>query len=164
MLQRLHPKLAEIDLLTKSELDQVFSSHMDAEWRDRFRGVKFMKLPRINVVATGTQTTIAHVPPGQQQGPDSGFIWRIGRVTVSSNGADTGAVTLYNGTDFTNLSGEYQVDNTLKIGAAYYPGSRGLYVFPDEYLYYSAVTVAGNTYTVTGQAVEVPMEMQGKIL
>ena len=163
-IQRLHPSLAAIDLVTAGEVDQIFSTRLDAALRDRYRGIKLMKMPRVQAQASGTTTTLAHQPPGQQMGPDAGFIWRIGRITVTSNGTDTGAVTLFNGTDPTNLSEEYQVDNTLKVGAAYYPGSRGLYVFPTEFLYLSVTTVAGNIYTVTGQVVEVPAEMQGKIL
>lgn len=162
--QRLHPNLAAVDMVTAPEINEVMSNRFDSYLRDRFRGVKLLKMPIVIVQATGTTTTITAVNPGQNLGPDSGFIWRIGRVTVSSSGADTGAITLYSGSDPTQLDPRHQVDNTLKIGQAYYPGSRGLYLFPDEFLYLSAATVAANTYVVTGQVVEVPAEMMGKIL
>lgn len=162
--QRLHPNLAAVDLVTAPEISQVMSSSFDNYLRDKYRGVKLLKMPLAIVTASGVATTITAAPPGQQIGPDTGFIWRIGRVTVASSGNDTGAVTLFAGSDSTQLDPRHQIDNTLKIGQAYYPGSRGLYLFPGEILYASAVTVAANTYVMTGSYVEVPAEMIGKIL
>jgi hypothetical protein len=163
-VQRLHPQLAAVDILTAKELNECMAHNFDLEQRDRYRGVKLLDLPIVTITAAGTTTTIAHTPPGQQLGPEEGFIWRIGRITVSSSGVDTGAVTLYRGSDPTQLDPRHQVDNTLKIGQAYYPGSRGLYLKGSTFLYLSATTVAANTYVVTGQVVEVPAEMMGKIL
>lgn len=162
--QRLHPNLASVDLVTASEINQVMANRFDNYLRDKYRGVKLLKLPIVIVTASGTLTTISHTPPGQALGPDQGYVWRVGRVTVSSSGSDTGAVTLYAGSDTSQTDPRHQIDNTLKVGQGYYPGSRGLYLTPGEFLYFSAVTVAANTYVVTGSYVEVPAEMIGKIL
>jgi hypothetical protein len=161
-VQRLHPNLAAVDILTGQELHTAMGHQNDNLIRDWYRGIKVMRIPLVRVVATGALTTIAPVLPGAQAGPESGFIWRVFRVTINSSGNDTGAVTLYVGSDPANIDGAHQVDNSLKIGTAYRPGRE--FVFPDEFLYASAVTVAANTYTMTGVVAQAPAEMAGKII
>jgi len=163
-VQRLHPNLAAIDLISAGEVKDVFDSTMDRVLRDQFRTMKILDLPRVVVTASGATTLLNQGNNGQQMGPESGFVWRVGRITVASNGVDTGAVSVYAGSDFTNVSEQYLVDNTLIVGKAYYPGSRGLYLREGRFLYFSATTVANNIYTVSGQVVEVAAEMMGKIL
>jgi hypothetical protein len=161
-VQRLHPNLAAVDILTGQELHTAMGHQNDALIRDWYRGIKVMRIPLIRVVATGVLSTIAPQLPGAQAGPESGFIWRVFRVTISSSGADVGNITLYVGSDPANIDGAHQVDNTLKVGQAYRPGRE--FVFPDEFLFASAATVAGNTYTMTGVVAQAPAEMAGKII
>jgi hypothetical protein len=163
--QRLHPSLAAIDLLTKNELTDSLHSQTDRVLRDQYRTMKLMRIPPIRATATGVALVLAQAPDGgTPTGPEQGFIWRLGRVTVASNGADAGAVTLYVGSDPTALDISHQIDNGLVVGKAYYPGSRGVYLLPGEFIYASLVSVNGNQYAMTGQAVEVAAEMIGKIL
>lgn len=163
--QRLHPSLAAIDLLTKSELTDSLHSQTDRILRDQYRSMKLMRIPPIRGTASGTSLVLAqNADGGTPTGPEQGFIWRLGRVTVASNGADAGAVTLYVGSDSTALDPSHQIDNTLIVGKAYYPGTRGVYIMPGEFLYVSLVSVAANQYVMTAQAVEVAAEMIGKIL
>lgn len=163
--QRLHPSLAAIDLLTKNELTDSLHSNTDRILRDQYRTMKLIRIPAIRAIAAGTSLVLAqNADGGAPAGPEQGFIWRIGRVTIASNGSDTGAVTLFAGSDSTALDISHQIDNTLKVGQAYYPGSRGLFLMSGEFLYASLVSVAANQYAMTCQAVEVAAEMIGKIL
>lgn len=161
-VQRLHPNLAAVDILTGSELHEAMGHQNDNLIRDWYRGIKVMRIPLVRVTASTTATVITQQPGGQQPGPDSGNIWRLFRVTISSSGLDTGAATLYIGSDPANLDASHQVDNTLKIGQAYRPDKE--FIFPGEFLFVNAVTVGGNTYTMTGIAVQAPAEMMGKII
>lgn len=161
-VQRLHPNLAAVDILTGTELHTAMGHQTDTLIRDWYRGIKITRIPLVRVVASGTSTVIAQAVPGEQPGPSAGFIWRVFRVTISSSGVDTGAITLYVGSDPTNIDGAHQIDNTLKVGAAYRPDKE--FIFNDEFLFATAVTVAGNTYTMTGVVAQAPQEMAGKII
>jgi hypothetical protein len=161
-VQRLHPNLAAVDILTGTELHTAMGHQNDNLIRDWYRGIKIMRIPLIRVVATGVLTTIAPLLPGAQAGPESGFIWRLFRVTINSSGADVGAVTLYVGSDPANTDGAHAVDNALKIGTAYRPDKE--FIFPDEFIFATAATIAANTYTMTGVVAQAPAEMAGKII
>lgn len=160
----------EIDAYTRQEakedLNSIFAHHLDRMIQEQVRGIKLIRLPA--VVAQASTTTLLLGASGGQEtvycGPQQGYIWRIGRVTISSSGADTGAVSLFQGSDATSTSSQFLVDNTLKVGAAYYPGTRGLFLFPGEQLYANLTSVSGNVYRLMGLATEVPSEMVGKIL
>jgi hypothetical protein len=58
--------------------------------RENLRGVKLMRVPTLTTVAASTSTI--QIPQASSgyglAGPESGFIWRVGRITVVSNGAD----------------------------------------------------------------------------
>lgn len=157
----------EFDSYTREEaredLHAAFSRNLDASVREQLRGIKPIKLPIATAVASGASLTLGG--SGINIGPESGYFWRIGRITISSSsGTDTGAVSLYVGNDPSNLGQQYLIDNTLKVGAAYYPGTRGLFLWPGEQLYVSIASTAANSYRLSGVAVEVPAEMAGKIL
>lgn len=160
----------EIDVATREEaqkdLYESMGHHFSLQIREMYRGIKALKLPVVAAQATGAALTLPLTGGAEpvQCGPESGYFWRVQRVTVTSSGVDAGAVSLYAGSDPANTSGQFLVDNTLKVGQAYYPGNRGLYLWPGEQLYVAIVSVAANTYRLTGLAVEVPSEMQGKLL
>jgi hypothetical protein len=150
----------------QTELNSAFGHHFSHHVRDMYRGVKAVRLPVLTATAGGTTLLIPSSGGAEPIacGPQQGYFWRIGRVTVSSNGSDTGAVSLFAGSDATNVGQQFLIDNTLKVGQAYYPGTRGLFLWPGEQLYVSLTSVASNTYRLTGVAIEVPAEMAGKIL
>lgn len=166
MIQQVGPY--QIDALTREEaasaLKESLGHELSAQTREMYRGVKGLKLPVMIANASGVSVALPAANTPDQCGPQQGFIWRILRLTVTSSGADAGAVSLFLGGDPGNFSTQFLVDNTLKVGQAYYPGNKGLYLFPGEFLYVSAVSVANNTYRLNGFAVEVPAEMQGKLL
>ena len=86
--------------------------------------------------------------------------------TVTQLGDMAQIVGLYGGSDF-SAQQRHAIDmnDDINLGSAYYYGNKGAYLMPGEELYavLSGVT-AGNTYTLTGVALEVPFEMQGKIV
>lgn len=285
---------AEFDVVGPQDMEQ-YNADLMARFRvmekERIRGEKLMRIPKITVEATATGTLML---PGEQgsgsqirTGPSSGFLWRVGRLSVQSSGSDnampgspsTGSVSStgtvagptageaitsvvapvtgsymvqwvvrnqvaatvadnyelevngvgvlqsVNGTasgttqgqpsvttgivqagqtisvnaiaadgtstynaqivatpDASGVNGAQMtlytatgtaggtsgnlgfVDNTLQVGQAYYPSSRGLYVFNDESISLAIAATAGNYYTLTGQVAQVPMEMMGKVV
>jgi hypothetical protein len=161
-VQRLHPKLAAVDILTGTELHTAMGHQNDNLIRDWYRGIKIMRIPIARVTATAVLTTVTQQVGAQPTGPESGFIWRLFRITIASSGVDTGAVSLYVGSDPTNVDASHLIDNSLKVGTAYRPDKE--WIFNDEFLFASAVTVIGNTYTMTGVACQAPQEMAGKII
>lgn len=163
---------ASIDAVSPAELTQ-FGKELEARYnmmvREQLRGEKLMRLPNVYATATGASTLLGEagdVTPG----PESGYVWRICRLTVASNGADNAKfgtpgsqVFLYISSDGTATQRNL-VDSTLQVGAAYYPSSRGLYLMPGESLLAVVTSVASNVYTLTGQVASVPAERMGKLI
>jgi hypothetical protein len=163
--QRLHPSLAAIDLLTKNELTDSLHGQTDRILRDQYRTIKLVRAPIVRATASAITTVIAQgADGGTPTGPEQGYVWRLCRVTIASNGTDTGAATLYVGSDPTALDPSHQIDNTLIVGKAYYPGTNGAFLMPGEFLYANIVSVIGNQYAMTAQAVEAAAEMVGKLV
>jgi hypothetical protein len=84
---------ASYDLPGTGEMNDRFD-RLDKKFaeltREQLRGVKLMRVPTLSTVAgSTTQIQIPQSSSGYGlAGPESGFLWRIGRVTVVSNGAD----------------------------------------------------------------------------
>lgn len=71
---------ASIDVLTKGELDQSLQSQFVAEWTERGRGIKVM---RIQGVTTTINTTVAF----PIQGPEQGYSWALRSIGLSPSSA-----------------------------------------------------------------------------
>lgn len=241
-----------IDAVSPTELTE-WGKHLEARFnmqmREQYRGMKITRIPQIAVTATGTSTQLGSIAGGDIAGPESGYLWRVSRITVTSTGTDNAtasfkptpsqpavpastvaqqnpngypvnvvisggtitAVTV-NGVQVGTGAGTYLVssggtiavtysvaptwvwsnasnavslpgaavalyvvsdgqpllrnlvDNTLQVGQAYYPSSRGLFMQPGEGLLAVIASTAANTYYLNGQAVSVPAEMQGKVV
>lgn len=249
---------AEYDLVGTKEFDdfrQALLARYDVENQSRFRGEKLMKMPTQYVQAVNTNPLAVLSNNETSAGPESGFIYRIARVTISTSGSDGagykaatqatpsqpavpastvaiqnpntypvnvvitggtvtavfvngiqvgsgdgtyivpsagsisvtysvaptwvwsnantvsgtvfqsgGAVSLYSASDTATKQANLW-DNTLQIGQAYYPSSRGGYLFPSEILLaVIQAPVVGNVYTLNGLFASVPAEMQGKLI
>lgn len=144
----------------------AFGHQIDRLIREQSRGIKALKLPQVVAQASGTTLNLGATGGAESVacGPESGYFWRVQRVLIASSGTDTGAVSLYAGSDPTAFDAAHLIDTNLKVNTAYYPGNRGLFLWPGEQLYAAVTSVANSTYRITGAAVEVPAEMQGKIL
>lgn len=150
----------------KEDLHAALGHHFSQISREALRGMKIFKLPAIIGTASGTSLKLPLSGGAEPTscGPQQGYVWRIGRITVASSGNDAGAVSLYQGSDPTVFDQTTLVDNTLQVGKAYYPGTRGMFLWGGEQIFVSLVSVSGNAYRLSGLAVEVPAEMVGKIL
>ena len=93
--QRLHSNLGELDILTRDELATELGKHADAIMRTNARTIKLMKLPIVSVQAASAVGTLllANTGPGSGSGqssmpcgPDSGFLWMLRRVLITSSG------------------------------------------------------------------------------
>jgi hypothetical protein len=122
---------AEYDLVGTDEFrhfrDEMMQRYSIAE-QERVRGEKIMRLPElIGVAPTGgllslplNNTLIA--------GPESGFVWRVGRVVVSSSGSDNAqAVTTTSGVQ---NSGQATSPSALQTITSVTVGRAGLYSIP----------------------------------
>jgi hypothetical protein len=187
MLQNL--RTGSVDLITPGEMTQMLHDHLGNQWstffRQRYAGLKLMKLPVLRVTATAAAFILASTPGnvsesgppfaaipgggGLNCGPESGYIWLLSRVLISSNvAADSAVYQLYTGSDFT-LQQASMLDGggstQLPVNKAYYPGNRGAWVFPEEEVYASVSSATiGNTYLLSGVVVEAPAEMVGKLI
>jgi hypothetical protein len=89
---------AEYDLVGSKEFDefrQDLLARYDVMNQSQLRGVKLMRFPTINVLAaaTGPLDLPASSSGYGVIGPESGFVWRIGRITVSTSGTDAASFT-----------------------------------------------------------------------
>jgi hypothetical protein len=161
-----------LDLMTPEEmsvqlhkhLGDAFSKHL----RELYRGLKVMRIPMVVMQATATAFPLFSGPPNAQSGPESGYIWDVRRVTVESSlgSADTTTkIALYTGSDPT-ANAQHLIDRVgCILGQAYFPGSKSIWLWPDEVLYAQLTgATVGATYTLTGIAMEAPVEMQGKLM
>ena len=151
--------------------NRIFEDFVAAE-RDRYRGVKWMRIPALqgNVTAAGINLgeNVGGAEGFQDRvAPDEGYAWSIRRVIVaglaagatpdvvnlyrSSSGQQGGLLWQFNGNNFGYTFGKGQM--TLMPGDSMTLVSVG------------AVTAAvGTLITVSGEAVNVPAEMLGKLL
>lgn len=175
--QRLHPSLAEIDVVTPDEMYATMGHSFSDHLRDRWRTIKLMKLPQIRATATGTTANLGQGSGfadqvGAPVGPEQGFVWMLRRVIVASNtAADTAKYTLYHGSD-TSLYDSAHLLEGFSAGAAgqgvgigYYPGTDAAWLFNSEQIYAQVLgATIGNQYVLSGIAIEVASERLGALI
>lgn len=128
----------------------------------------------VRVVITGGTATVTQVNGVTVGAGDGTFIVPSGAsiavtYTVAPTwvwtglGLQSGAgLALYTTSD-ESTQGRNLIDSNQQVGASYTPGSRGVFLMPSEGLMAVVQATAGNTYTMSGQFISVPAEMQGKI-
>lgn len=161
--QRLHPNLAAVDMVTAPEINEVMSNRFDSYLRDRFRGIKWMRLPVMSGKVSGGAITLG-ISSGNVCGPDSGFLWSVKRLIVSglTSGATPDIVNLYLNDNFSQ-SPLWQF-NGNNFGYTF--GKMELALMGGDTLSLQNVntlTATGNI-TLTGELIEVPAEMMGKLV
>ena len=175
--QRLHSAMAEVDLLTREELDESLNSQLSAAVRMRFLGIDSVRFPRIVTQAAGTTTNLFANPGESPCGPSSGDVWMLRHLLVASSVlSDTAKYVIYRGsspTDATNGYGPLQLlegfiggaTPGLSVNVGWYPGNKAVLIQPGEQIYAQILTsTAGNTYVLSGEVTRIPAEMKGKIL
>lgn len=118
----------------------------------------------VNGVTVGTGDGTYYVPAGGNISVTYTVAptWAWSNPTGYQTG-DTGSVALYIASD-SALQQNHLVDATLALNKAFFPSNVGGIMFGGEQIYAQVYATAGNRYTLTGIAVEVPAEMQGKLI
>jgi len=122
-------------------------------------GTLYGQTPQQITVPAGATVTLNAIGAGTAASTYSAG----GSITPDSQAVTVGAgVALYTTSDETQQARNL-IDSSLQVGVSYTPGSRGVFLMPAEGLVAVVQATAGNTYTMSGQFISVPAEMQGKI-
>lgn len=153
---------AELDMLTKDELDDSLQSQWDREWTARGRGIKYVRLPVLTGTLTGTYPT-STTSLDNTCGPDQGYAWAIRRVAAAGLGTSdqlyifrnsVRAATLLTVLVGTGTNADVELSGVQMV---LMPGDK-LIAAP------GATFTASGTITVSGEAVEVPAELLWKLV
>jgi hypothetical protein len=106
--QRLHSNLAEIDVLTRSELGQELNGSMDRAMRERYIGLELQRIPEVTVTATATTVNCFAGNDATPWGPEQGDVWMLRRVVVkSSSFTDNAQYILFRGSTPSDIANGY---------------------------------------------------------
>jgi hypothetical protein len=88
---------ASYDLPSSGEIREHFTrleARFAEQTREELRGLKLMRFPSLSATAVGASLVLPATSSGYGLvGPESGFLWKINRLTVATNGTDgAGAV------------------------------------------------------------------------
>lgn len=148
---------SEIDILTKDELDDSLAAARDGYVRALLRGIKWMRLPILRGTAQGGALVL-----GAQDatvGPESGFAWSLRRIAVA--GLSSGDVVgIYRNSS--NNPPMWQVDDSFPFAKF---GLGEMVLTGGDEMVVASIGAFGATGTiqVTGELLEVPMEMLPKL-
>lgn len=151
---------AELDLLTKEELDGSLREAAVSEWNERGRGIKRLRLiQRPNTALSTTAGFVLNATPNQ------GYTWNLRFVAASLSAAQT--TQFYLGSDtntgLTSTTGLAPLANapSAVVGSASWGGGQ-VWIDPGDYL----AVWAGGTATLQGihvVVIEAPAELAWKL-
>ena len=162
---------AEIDTLTKGELDDSLRQYRqqgDAAAQGAVRGIKYFRLPRLYATPASGTVVLGEAWAGQSYtdqflGPNEGYVWAIRR--LACNGLNTGQSP-----DLLNIyRNGWHSDPVWQLNGnnfCYTFGNPDMILLAGERLIARSVgsMVSTAQITVTGDAIEVPSEMIGKLV
>lgn len=102
----------QIEMVTPGELSAQLHQHHESTFgrllRERYRGIKLLKIPRIvGIAPSAAAFTLYPQQSASPAGPDSGYLWHLRRITVASGLAnDPARYVLYGGSDSTATPGQ----------------------------------------------------------
>lgn len=151
---------AEVDFLDKGQLDDSLDSYFNKQESAALAGIKYFRLPALIGSVSSSAFNIGGSGP-IQVGPRSGYAWSIRRLLI--NGLTAG--TTPDVANFYRHPGPqplWQL-NGNNFGQTF--GRLELLFLPGEYLVAKSVGTVAATgqIIITGDAVEVPAEMIGKL-
>lgn len=148
---------AELDLITEHEMRGVL-----ADWMAEItRGVKFRQFSARADVSGGVWTITQDRNNSDVLGPAGGMIWAVTRIAVAGNGFVAGTDTFSVYTD--EITPSKLIESGLTRGARWTPPVVTLN--GSEKLALSGVgTGAGTDVTVSGQAIELPLQLAWQLL
>lgn len=153
---------AELDLLNRDELAAELSE--SGKWqRQAAMGLRHIDLPIMSGKVSGAAITLgADQTDGSFVGPQSGFYWKVTRVSVEGLAAND-QVKLYKGGSGLGV-GRFVAWIAFQPGV-YTPGSQGLILKPGDTLAISGTGLAATgEIRVTGEAITVPGPLMWKLL
>lgn len=112
--QRLHSNLAEIDLLTRLELEQGLHKHADYAERTRLRGIDAARIPPITAQGTGGTVNLGALSTQDPYcGPEQGDVWLLRLINVVSSGfpSDPARYVLFRGSTPSDYANGYTSRN-----------------------------------------------------
>lgn len=160
MKQDLGP-LGMIDLLTDRELKETLGHHFDSVVRDWVRGIKYIRLPLLAGFADGSGNLALGVSM-TTNAPNQGYAWSVKRLAVSglTAGVTPDVVNVFRGGDSNNPVWQLNGNNF-----AYTFGKLDLVLLAGENLFLTGASLASTSrITLTGDCIEVPQEMLGKLV
>jgi hypothetical protein len=151
---------AQADMLSPAEHREHLGDALADFQRERLRGVKHMQLPQLQGAAAGGVLLLGQAPP--VSGPRPGFCWSIQALIVDglTTGATPDVINFYRnnptGAKFWQLNGNSPGVTFGKLQRTLYGG--------DTLLVANVGTFAATgTITVSGELIECPAEMLGKL-
>lgn len=153
---------AEVDLLTRQELDESLQSQQDTWQAAALRGIKWMRLPEVLTGRAASGKLTLGETTGQQAGPAQGYIWSLRRLIVNglTSGATPDVVNLYRGTPAGQPLWQFNGNNF-----GYTFGRLELVLQGGETLALASAGTFAATgqITLSGELLEVPAELLGKL-
>ena len=158
----------DVKPLTRDELAGVLREDREAMARAQVEGVKYFRLPTLYATpASGTvvlgQSWSGQSYTGQIIGPNQGYVWSIRRLAANGLGTGTAPDILNVYRNGTGVAPVWQLNGN---NWGYSFGPTELLLLPGENLVAvslgSLVTTA--QVTLTGDAIEVPQAMLGKLV
>jgi hypothetical protein len=152
---------AEVDFLDKGQLDDSLAHYFNEQQSAALAGIKYFRLPRIVGTVASSAVTIGQTG-SIQCGPGQGYCWSIRRLIVNGlqSGSSPDIINFYRN----DVGNEplWQL-NGNSFGQTF--GRLELLLLPGEYLVAQNVGTINATgqIRVTGDAIEVPAELLGKL-
>lgn len=155
---------AKVDLLSRDELKEELATFARA-WKDEIRrGVKYRKFSAQTNVSGGVWLLGGDAPEDNNNalGPEPGFVWSITRIAINGNGFDPTSDDWQMYTDAVQPS-KFILTN-FGFGDQWDTGVIVLYG-PERLAFRGVGTgVGGTDIHMTGQAVEVPVQLAHMLL
>lgn len=151
---------AEIEVLTKSELDDSLDGLPTGIWAQYARGLKHLDLPVMSGAVAGGALRLGGSDSPDQTfcGPRQGFVWRVARISVFGLAAND-VVQVYRG----DVAASRFV-TVLSATAPSFTPSHGLLLKPGGRIVVDGTGLAATHLTVTGEVIEAPGEQIFKLI
>ena len=155
--------------LTREELAEILKENREAEQREAASGIKYFRLP--GLYATPSSGTVVlgmswtgQTYTGQVISPNAGYVWSVRRLTANGLGTGTSPDLLNIYRNGTGVPPVWQL-NGNNWGYTFGPTEMPL-LFPGENLIAASIASLVSTaqISLTGDAIEVPQEMIGKLV
>lgn len=123
MKQRLHSSMAEIDVLTRIELEESLHKGLDTAIRSKYLGIDSARFPVTNLQGNGGTLNLGAIGASDGYiGPEQGDVWLVRRINVASSVfTDTAKYILFRGStpsDPASYTSRYLLDGMVTIPGA----------------------------------------------